>query len=108
MATITAGNVRGVFARFVRAAQALGMNTAGWAMIEGSRSDGIGWSLVMADRSLGIGRDGNFLGMTEDDAYHALNYMARAWEIAAAFRTEQDRTAEAISAATSGHTDSSA
>lgn len=93
--TTTAADVRGMFVRVVRAAQALGMNTTDWRLEDGNRANGIAWTLVMPGRSLGVGMGNNFLGHTRTEAYMALQYIARAWEIALLHLADQDRTAEA-------------
>lgn len=86
MNRISLSDVRGMFGRTVSAARAIGLDTTEWRMHEGSSTNGISWKLDMPGRSLGTGFGGNFIGMTAREAYMALQYMARAWEIVAESR----------------------
>jgi len=81
MARITISDVREMYERTQVAAAAVGIDTREWRLHEGTTYK---LDLTRAGRpSLGIGYGNNHLGNTAREAYDALHYMARAWELVA-------------------------
>ncbi len=86
MARLTKSDLDGMFARAVRAADALGFDTRGWRFEHGNRADGAAYTMQTGTgphTSLGTGFSGDYIGTTAREAYTALNLIARAWEMVA-------------------------
>lgn len=76
-----AAQVRGAFAAAVTAAQAAGVDTRTWAVVEGSPANGRSWRLVDRDARTGRARDICRLGWTRREAWFALHGLATAFEL---------------------------
>ncbi len=79
----TPNDITAAFDRLTAAARSLGIDTSEFRLHLGNTSTGISWKLDMPGHSLRMGFGGNYLGSTARQAYDALEYMTRAWEIAA-------------------------
>lgn len=82
MSRITNKDVRGAFQRAMTAATAAGLDVSRWRFEDGSPVNGINYTLSLSPYgSLGFGFGGDVLGQTASEAYAALMFMARAWEL---------------------------
>lgn len=75
---ITAKQVDAMFARAVRAASALGMDTTEWQLIHGSSTYGNLYVL----RNMEYEGSWHSIGLTRREAHASLYNMAVAWEVA--------------------------
>lgn len=83
----TAKDVGGMYCRMVNAAESVGLDVSGWALIQGSTTYGRAWRVYRVDPTSGghhdfLGSDG-YLGLTTRSAYESLHAMARALELVA-------------------------
>lgn len=85
---LTAVDVRGMYARAVRAAKGAGLDVTTWRLVSGSNDDGISYRLYSGTGSepfLGVG-SGSFLGFRIPEVVRTLECYAIAWEAVAARR----------------------
>jgi hypothetical protein len=87
-----------MFDRAVKAAQSVGLDTTGWAVQKGSKTNGIAYRLYSLD-SDGGGHSNtplmsDYLGATAKEAYNTLAAYAYAWEAVSYIRDYLPATAK--------------
>lgn len=90
MARITVKDVDGMFMRASAGARRVGIDTAGWSLSRGSKTNGISWKLDGDTIALG-GWGHNYLGMTAGEAYDHLWALALAFDAVAQHSTLMPR-----------------
>ena len=85
MARTSVSDLRGQWVAYLTAARAVGFNTDGWTMQEGSGSQGVSYTAQRADSrpvpgAIHDGMHYAHLGMTRGDAYLALRHMTAVLE----------------------------
>ncbi len=96
---ITMADLDQMLTRARNAAQAAGIDVAGWRFHHGSKMNGISYKLDLTSGSLGVGWGANHLGSTAREAYDALQYLAIGFEMAAAAlrkRLDSERLTERL------------